>query len=53
LVTIEELEKSLYASEKIVIRLKAEISQLEELKHPEFNKVYVALKKILEGNDEP
>ncbi len=49
MVTIEELEKSLYDCEKIVTRLRAKISDLEELQHPEFNKLYVALKLIHDG----
>jgi len=49
MVTIKELEDNLHASEKIVTRLKAEISHLEDMTHPELNKVYCALKVILEG----
>ena len=52
MVTIKELETNLFQCEKIVTRLKAEISELEGHTHPELNKVYCALIKILKGNDE-
>ena len=50
MVTIEELEKKLYASEKIAIACKAKYDELGEMEHPELNKIYCALKLILEGN---
>ena len=52
LVTIKDLEKNLYDCEKIVTRLKAKISDLENMTHPELNKVYCALKVILEGKEQ-
>ena len=51
MVTLKELEDQLYECEKIVTRLKAEISHYEDMTHPELNKVYCALKKIYLGDE--
>lgn len=51
MVTIKDLEANLYDCEKIVTRLKARISELEDHTHPELNREYCALKKIYLGDE--